>query len=213
MCSNSESAVTSSDCRLSVFLADNSAIREDGSLMRASLFLDNSPVLADLVRSFKDNRKLLVSVVSLELAVAPSEISDTLVRLSAETAFSLLPSNNLANKNCLGFNIVQWFFERLRTGVSRFLLFLPNSCSRKLQCSDAIDVLFNVSSLFALKASRSTVCNLSARRHRPWPRRTLQTGQRDVFGLQMTQRIWPWTHCETGGAALSKQIGHSKART
>lgn len=205
MCSSSESAVTSSlqdckrghisctqdiesveplqigvcgklnDCRLLV--TDDSAIREDEeSLMRTSLSLDNSPVLADLVRSFKDSRKLLESVISLELAVASSEISDTLVRLSAETAFSLLPSNNLVNKNCLGFNI-QLFFERLRLGVSRFLLFLPNSCSRKLQCSDAADVLFNVSSLFTLKASRSTVCNLSARRHRPWPKRTLQIGQ------------------------------------
>lgn len=154
MCSNSESAVTNSlqdckrghisctqdiesveppqigvcgklnDCRLVV--AGNSAIREGESLIRASLPLDNSPVLADLVRSFKDNRKLLASIVSLGIAAASSEISDTLVRLSAETALSLFPRSNLANKNCLGFNIVQ-FFELFITGVSRFLLFLPNN--------------------------------------------------------------------------------------
>lgn len=200
MCSSSESAVTTSlqdckkghdscvqdiesveppqigvcgklinDCWL-VFIVDNSAICEDESWIQVLLFLDNSPVLADLVRSFKHNRtcKRLVFIASLvEITAALSDISDTLVRLSTEAAFSLSPCNNLANKNCLGFNAIQLFFARLGTTVSCFLLPLPNNWSRKLQRSDATDVLSIVSSFFTLKVSRSTLCNLSARRHRP----------------------------------------------
>lgn len=161
--------------------------------MRALLSLDNSPVLADLVRSFKDNRthKLLTSVAPSGIAAASSDISDTRIRLSTEAAFSLPPSNNLVNKNCLGFNVAQLFFDRFTTGVSCLLLLLPNKRSRKLQRLIVTGVFPIVSSLSILKASRSALCNLSARRHRPWPSRTLQTGQRVVFGLHATHRMWP----------------------
>lgn len=116
------------DCWLAVFVTDGSRfnlleIREGESLIPAALSFDNSPVLADLARSFAENRtrKLSVAIDSLGVVASSADASDILVRLSTEAAFSLPPNSSLANKNCRGFNALQLL---VTTGERRFSRFL-----------------------------------------------------------------------------------------
>lgn len=154
------------DCWLAVRLMYDSrldpSIRDDiVELMRRPLSLCNSPVLADLARSFVDNRNKL-SITAL-WGTTSSPVSDLFVRLSTEAAFSLLAGSSLFSNNCLALDLLRLFL--VTANVSSRFLFLPNNCSPKLRRSDATSV---GRLLFASRyMSRNTRCRLSATRHRP----------------------------------------------